>query len=139
MITLRWMQPEDVDQVVNFCSDLSADFINDFLCLPSSVCSVVSAEDKVVGFVFYRIKKFKIIISYIAVDKDFRRQKIASELLDNIIAKLNKRRKKITAEISEYNLHAQLLFKKMGFKVCEIHRNNAHADTYVFQYLGEEK
>lgn len=137
MITLRWMQPEDVDQVVNFCCDLSTEFIDQFLCLPNSVCNVILIDNKVVGFVFYQIKKFKIIVSYIAVEKKFRRKKLASELLNNVILKLNKRRKKIIAEISEYNLHAQLLFKKLGFKACEISRRSDE-DYYVFKYLKEE-
>jgi ribosomal-protein-alanine N-acetyltransferase len=133
--TLRWMRSDDMDQVAKI-SDTSKRFIKDFLRRSKSICSVMVLEEQIVGIIFYEIGRRNIKICHIAVDPSFRKTKIATQLVNNVILKLNKFRNSIVAEVSEHNLSAQLFFKKMGFRAVKITRFDTGGDTYSFKYLS---
>lgn len=130
---VRWMKLDDMEQVAKI-SSMSKGYIKKFLREPKSICVVVVLEEKVVGIVFYEIRKQNINIKHIAVDEDFRKIKIATKLVNNLIFKLNSTRNTITAEVPEHNLCAQLFFRQMGFKAIDIIKNS-EGDTYKFKYL----
>lgn len=129
---LRWMRLSDVDRIVEICPNTSLEIIEKFLSKPKNICSVICAQEKVVGFILYGITKSNISLHYLAVDECFKRKKIASNMIENIISKLNKNRNYIKAKVSEYNLPMQLLLKTMGFSVVKILKKEC--DFYLFNY-----
>jgi ribosomal-protein-alanine N-acetyltransferase len=134
---IRWMKPEDINQVVDFCS-VSKLSIKKFINKPNGICIVSTLEERVVGFVFYEIKKQAVKLHCISVHPDFRRDKLGSEMILDIILKSKKSNKKILAKVSEYNLPAQLFFKNLGFEAKKVMRD-AEGDIYCFEYKGTFK
>lgn len=129
---IRWMQAEDVEKATEICS-VSENYINSFLSTPEGLSIVATEQDKVIGFILYKLKKTKLIIDYIATDPKFQRKGIGSELIKNLFHKLNDKRTKIETEVSEYNLTAQLFFSKLGFKAVEI-KKRTNTENYKFRY-----
>ena len=72
------------------------------------------ANNKIVGVIVYEDIFNRFEIDYIVVDSQYRRQGIASKLLESII-KLNP--ENITLEVREDNVSAINLYKKFGFEV----------------------
>lgn len=75
-----------------------------------------SIDNKMVGYIIYEMKPKHILLMNIAVHPDYRKMKIGSKLIDNLIDKLNAdSRTEIACYIDEYNLDAQLFLKKKKF------------------------
>lgn len=133
---IRWMQAEDIEKATEICS-VSENYINSFLSSPEGLSIVATEKDKIVGFILYKLKKTKLIVDYIATDPKFQRKGIGSELIRNLFHKLNDRRTKIEAEVSEYNLAAHLFFSKLGFKAVEI-KKRTNIENYKFRYTRKQ-
>jgi ribosomal-protein-alanine N-acetyltransferase len=117
----------------------------DFLrCLRQRNCIGMVAEqgEKVVGFMIYELHKSKLHILNFAVHPAHRRAGIGSQMVAKLISKLSShRRTRITLEVRETNLAAQLFFQKQGFKAVRVLRSyyeDTGEDAFLMQYKINE-
>jgi ribosomal-protein-alanine N-acetyltransferase len=117
----------------------------DFLrCLRQRNCIGMVAEhgERVVGFMVYELHKTKLHILNFAVHPEFRRQGVGQQMMAKLITKLSThRRTRVTLEVRETNLPAQLFFSNQDFVAMRVLRNyyeDTGEDAYHMQYqLGE--
>lgn len=123
-IHIRWMMRRDMPEV---CKTEQASFElawteDDFLsCIRQRNCIGMVAEqgEKVVGFMIYGLHKSKLRILNFAVHPGFRRLGVGAQMVAKLISKLSSHRcTRITMEVRETNLLAQLFFRAQGFKVA---------------------
>jgi ribosomal-protein-alanine N-acetyltransferase len=151
-VHIRWMIRRDMPEVLQTEQE-SFEFAwteEDFLrCLRQRNCIGMVAEqgEKVVGFMIYELHKAKLHILNFAVNPGQRRLGIGSQMVAKLISKLSShRRTRITLEVRETNLPAQLFFQKQGFKAVRVLRNyyeDTGEDAFLMQYTiaddtGEE-
>ena len=120
-IHIRWMIRRDMPDVLRTETE-SFDYAwteEDFLrCLRQRNCIGMVAEhnDRVVGFMIYELHKNKLHILNFAVHPGYRRFGVGAQMVAKLISKLSShRRTRITLEVRETNLGAQLFFRSQGF------------------------
>jgi ribosomal-protein-alanine N-acetyltransferase len=90
------------------------------------------------GFVIYELHKNRLHILNLAVDPLFHRKSVGSIIVSRLIDKLSyQRRNRITVEVRETNVAAQMFFKKLGFRAISILRgyyDDSDEDAYLMQY-----
>jgi ribosomal-protein-alanine N-acetyltransferase len=122
----------------------------DFLrCLRQRNCIGMVAErgEKVVGFMIYELHKAKLHILNFAVHPSCRRVGVGAQMVAKLISKLSShRRTRITLEVRETNLAAQLFFRQQGFRAVRVLRSyyeDSGEDAFLMEYrfaddTGEE-
>ena len=127
---IRWMVRLDMPKILAIENQSfefpwsEEDFIN---CLRQRKIIGMSAEhdDRIVGFMIYKLAKTKICVLNFAVAEKMRRYKIGSQMANKLIAKLSvQRRTRVTLEISETNLVAQLFFRSLDFHAVSVLRDH---------------
>ena len=120
-VHIRWMIRRDMPEVLQTEQE-SFEFAwteEDFLrCLRQRNCIGMVAEqgEQVVGFIIYELHKAKLHILNFAVSPAYRRFGIGAQMVAKLISKLSShRRTRITLEIRETNLAAQLFYRTQGF------------------------
>ena len=109
-------------------------------CLRQRNCIGMVAEqgEKVVGFMIYELHKTKLHILNFAVHPTCRRASVGQQMVGKLISKLSShRRTKITLEVRETNLAAQLFFKAMNFRAMRVLRSyyeDSGEDAFLMQY-----
>src|SRR5882762_2867171 len=151
-VHIRWMIRRDMPEVLQ-TEQQSFEYAwteEDFLrCLRQRNCIGMVAEqgEKVVGFMIYELHKAKLHILNFAVQPTCRRQGIGAQMIAKLISKLSShRRTKITLEVRETNLCAQLFFRAQGFLALRVMRSyydDSGEDAFLMQYrliddTGEE-
>jgi ribosomal-protein-alanine N-acetyltransferase len=151
-VHIRWMIRRDMPEVLQ-TEQASFDFAwteEDFLrCLRQRNCIGMVAEqgEKVVGFMIYELHKSKLHILNFAVHPSYRRLGVGAQMVAKLISKLSShRRTRITLEVRETNLTAQLFFRAQGFRAVRVLRayyEDSGEDAFLMQYqlagdLGEE-
>jgi ribosomal-protein-alanine N-acetyltransferase len=113
----------------------------DFLrCLRQRNCIGMVAEqgEKVVGFMIYELHKAKLHILNFAVHPTCRRLGVGAQMVCKLVSKLSShRRTRITLEVRETNLTAQLFFRSQGFKAVRVLRSfyeDSGEDAFLMQY-----
>src|SRR5262245_4159006 len=121
-IHIRWMIRRDMPEVLRTEHD-SFEFSwteEDFLrCLRQRNCIGMVAEqgERVCGFMIYELHKAKLHILNFAVHPRCRRLGVGAQMVSKLISKLSShRRTKITLEVRETNLPAQLFFRAHRFR-----------------------
>lgn len=142
-IHIRWMIRRDMPEVLQ-TEQMSFAFAwteEDFLrCLRQRNCIGMVAEcgEKVVGFMIYELHKAKLHILNFAVHADWRRQSVGGQMVAKLISKLSShRRTRITLEVRESNLAAQVFFSKQGFRAVRVLRafyEDSGEDAYLMEY-----
>src|SRR3982074_1611221 len=124
-VHIRWMIRRDMPEVLQTEVE-SFEFSwteEDFLrCLRQRNCIGMVAEqgEKVVGFMIYELHKAKLHILNFAVHPSFRRHGVGAQMVAKLISKLSShRRTRITLEVRETNLAAQLFFRKQDFRALK--------------------
>lgn len=144
---IRWMIRRDMPEVLQTEQD-SFEFSwteEDFLrCLRQRNCIGMVAEqgERVVGFMIYELHKQKLHILNFAVHPGYRRGAVGAQMVAKLISKLSShRRTRITLEVRETNLPAQLFFRSQGFRAVRVLRHfyeDSGEDAFLMQYvLGE--
>jgi ribosomal-protein-alanine N-acetyltransferase len=151
-VHIRWMIRRDMPEVLQ-TEQLSFEYAwteEDFLrCLRQRNCIGMVAEhgEKVVGFMIYELHKNKLHILNFAVHPSWRRASVGSQMVAKLISKLSShRRTRITLEVRETNLAAQLFFRKQEFKAVRVLRGfyeDSGEDAFLMEYrfgtdLGDE-
>src|SRR5258708_3182808 len=142
-VHIRWMIRRDMPEVLQAEQD-SFEFAwteEDFLrCLRQRNCIGMVAEqgEKVVGFMIYELHKSKLHILNFAVHPGFRRLGVGAQMVAKLISKLSShRRTRITLEVRETNLPAQLFFSKQNFRAVKVLRSyyeDSGEDAFLMQY-----
>jgi ribosomal-protein-alanine N-acetyltransferase len=142
-VHIRWMIRRDMPEIlaIEFRSFefpwSEEDFIN---CLRQRNCIGMVAEydDHVVGFMIYELNKTRIQILNFAVAEAYRRRGVGTQMMAKLIGKLSsQRRSRITLEVRETNLPAQLFFRASGFRAVSVLRDyyaDTPEDAYLMQY-----
>ena len=142
-VHIRWMIRRDMPEVLQTEQE-SFEYAwteEDFLrCLRQRNCIGMVAEqgERVVGFMIYELHKAKLHILNFAVHPAYRRYGIGAQMVSKLISKLSShRRTRITLEVRETNLAAQLFFRAVGFKASRVLRSfyeDSGEDAYLLQY-----
>jgi ribosomal-protein-alanine N-acetyltransferase len=142
-VHIRWMIRRDMPEVLQTEQE-SFEFAwteEDFLrCLRQRNCIGMVAErgEKVVGFMIYELHKAKLHILNFAVHPSCRRVGVGAQMVAKLISKLSShRRTRITLEVRETNLPAQLFFRQQGFRAVRVLRTyyeDSGEDAFLMQY-----
>ncbi len=142
-VHIRWMIRRDMPEVLQ-TEQASFDFAwteEDFLrCLRQRNCIGMVAEqgEKVVGFMIYELHKNKLHILNFAVHPTCRRTGVGAQMVAKLISKLSShRRTRITLEVRETNLIAQLFFRSQLFRAVRVLRayyEDSGEDAFLMQY-----
>ena len=142
-VHIRWMIRRDMAEVLDIerTSFEFPWFEEDFIrCLRQRNCIGMVAEhgERVVGFMIYELHKTRLHILNFAVAKGVRRQNVGRQMVDKLISKLSsQRRTRISLEVRETNLPAQLFFKAAGFRATTVLRayyDDSPEDAYLMQF-----
>src|SRR3954464_3489484 len=142
-VHIRWMIRRDMPEVLQTEQE-SFEYSwteEDFLrCLRQRNCIGMVAEqgEKVVGFMIYELHKAKLHILNFAVDPSWRRHGVGAQMVAKLISKLSShRRTRITLEVRETNLPAQLFFSRQEFKAVRVLRGfygDSGEDAFLMEY-----
>ena len=142
-VHIRWMIRRDMPEVLQIESQCFefAWTEEDFLrCLRQRNCIGMVAEhgEKVVGFMIYELHKNKLHILNFAVHGQWRRKAVGAQMVAKLISKLSShRRTRITLEVRETNLAAQLFFRRQEFRAVRVLRgfyNDSGEDAFLMEY-----
>ena len=142
-VHIRWMIRRDMPEVLHIETQ-AFEFAwteEDFLrCLRQRNCIGMVAEhgEKVVGFMIYELHKNKLHIMNFAVHSQWRRTSVGAQMVAKLISKLSShRRTRITLEVRETNLSAQLFFNRQDFKAVRVLRSfygDSGEDAFLMEY-----
>src|SRR5262245_44336848 len=142
-VHIRWMIRRDMPEVLSI-ENASFEFAwseEDFIrCLRQRNCigMVAEHEERIVGFMIYELHRNRLHLLNFAVRADFHRRGVGSRMTTKLISKLStQRRDRITLEVRETNLAAQLFFRQMGFRAVAVMRDfyeDTVEDAYLMQY-----
>jgi ribosomal-protein-alanine N-acetyltransferase len=114
---------------------------DDFIrCLRMRNCIgfIAEANERVLGFMIYELHQTRVHLLNFAVHPEFQGMGVGGTLMSVLQGKLaEKRRVRITTEVRERNLDAQLFFKRFGFRAVSVLRTyyeDSDEDAYLFQY-----
>ncbi|MFP6658658.1 MAG: ribosomal protein S18-alanine N-acetyltransferase [Pirellulales bacterium] len=142
-VHIRWMIRRDMSEVLEI-ENASFEFPwfeEDFIrCLRQRNCIGMVAEydEHVVGFMIYELHKSRLHILNFAVHPDCRRQDVGGQMIAKLVSKLShQRRNRITLEVRETNLEAQLFFRDHNFRATLVLHNfydDTPEDAYLMEY-----
>ena len=142
-VHIRWMIRRDMPEVLQTEQE-SFEYSwteEDFLrCLRQRNCIGMVAEqgERVVGFMIYELHKARLHILNFAVHPQYRRVGVGAQMVAKLISKLSShRRTRITLEVRETNLPAQLFFRAQGFKAVRVLRGfyeDSGEDAFLMHY-----
>jgi ribosomal-protein-alanine N-acetyltransferase len=144
MITphIRWMIRRDLLEALEIeqgsfeCPWQESDFIS-VLRQRNAIGMVAEHDDRIVGFMLYELHKNIIHVLNFAVCPHVRRQGVGAAMVERLAGKLSSdRRTRITLEIRETNVAAQLFFGSQGFWATGILRDfyeDTTEDAYAFR------
>ncbi len=142
-VHIRWMIRRDMPEVLAIEAAsfefpwLEDDFIR---CLRQRNCIGMVAEhdDRVVGFMIYELNKSRIQVLNFATSPVYRRRGVGTQMIGKLVGKLSsQRRTRISLEVRETNLPAQLFFRQSGFRAVSVLRDyydDTPEDAYLMQY-----
>jgi ribosomal-protein-alanine N-acetyltransferase len=142
-VHIRWMIRRDMPEVLqteqeSFTYSWSEE---DFLrCLRQRNCIGMVAEcgERVVGFMIYELHKTKLHILNFAVHPAYRRHGVGAQMVAKLVSKLSShRRTRITLEVRETNLAAQLFYRAQDFKAVRVLRSyyeDSGEDAFLMHY-----
>lgn len=133
MINVREAKISDFDEVYEieklcFVEPYSeADLKHEFTDNPVNKIFVAIDENQVVGFIDFLITFNSSTIMQIAVKKEYRRQGIATKLLEKMFQSFPRENDDIvefsTLEVRESNIAAQELYKSCGYEVITVKKH----------------
>lgn len=144
---VRWMLQRHMPEVLGI-ENASFEFPwteSEFLaCVRQRNCVglVAEVDDQVVGYMIYEMAKSKIRLLNLAVRPEWRRRGVGRYLVQRLVNKLSlQKRNRITLEVRETNLPAQLFFRSLGFRATSVLRNfyqDTPEDAYLMSYTISE-
>lgn len=138
-VHIRWMIRRNMPEVLAIEAEsfefpwMEEDFIH---CLRgrNTVGMVAEHDDRIVGFMIYRLFKRKVELLNLAVARKQRRLSIGTQMMEKLKGRLSvQRRTSIVLRVQERNLRAQFFFRGMGFRASSVEKN--YWDTGDDAYL----
>jgi [ribosomal protein S18]-alanine N-acetyltransferase len=121
-VHIRWMIRRDVPEVLAIENKRfefpwsEEDFVRS-LRQRNCIGMVALHNDKVLGYMVYEMHKNRMHLLNIAVDPDYARRGVGTQLIEELVAKLlQQRRARLTFDVRETNLPAQLFLRDCGLK-----------------------
>jgi ribosomal-protein-alanine N-acetyltransferase len=142
-VHIRWMIRRDMPEVLEIerASFEFPWFEEEFIrCLRQRNCIGMVAEhaERVVGFMIYELHKTRLHILNFSVAADVRRRGVGRQMIEKLLGKLSsQRRTRITLEVRETNLAAQIFFRESGFRATSVlHEfyDDSPEDAYLMQF-----
>ncbi len=142
-VHIRWMIRRDMPEVLEIERGafefpwFEEEFIR---CLRQRNCIGMVAEhaERVVGFMIYELHKTRLHILNFAVATDLRRRGVGRQMIEKLVGKLSsQRRTRISLEVRETNLAAQVFFRASGFRATSVLHDfydDSPEDAYLMQY-----
>jgi ribosomal-protein-alanine N-acetyltransferase len=142
-VQIRWLIRRDMADVLRIETQsfehpwTEEDFL---CCLRQRNCIGMVAEydHEIVGFMIYELHKSRLHILNFAVDCEFRRRSVGSQMVLRLVDKLSQqRRSEILLEVRERNLDAQLFFRNQSFKAIQVlraHYDDTEEDAYLLRF-----
>ena len=149
-ILVRWMIRRDMPKVVeieraSYDDPCTEDELITYLRQRSNIGQVACIGDEVVGFILYEMTKDRFEVDNIAVDPAWRRQGVASAMLQKLTRKIRSRsvnKKIIRLLVRETNLPAQRFFQVMGFCATQLVQqpyDSIEEDAYLMEFSLEKR
>jgi [ribosomal protein S18]-alanine N-acetyltransferase len=142
-IHVRWLIRRDMPAVAEI-EEASFEFpwrVEDFIFRLRQRCCigmVAEVRSEVVGYMVYYLHKTRLHVLNFAVSTSFRRAGIGTAMVDKLVGKLSANgRNRITLEVRESNIDAQLFFRQAGFRAISIAKGyyeETAEDAYLLQY-----
>lgn len=108
------------------------------LCQRNCIGMVAEHAERVVGFMIYELHKSRLHILNFAVAADLRRRGIGRQMIEKLIGKLSsQRRTRITLEVRETNVPAQVFFREAGFRATSVlhdYYDDSPEDAFAFEF-----
>lgn len=143
-VHIRWMIRRDMPEVLAI-EHASYEFPwceeEFFRVLRQRNCIGMVAEcgERVVGFMIYELHKSRLQVLNLAVAPESRRMGVGRQMVAKLVGKLSShRRTRISLQIRETNLPAQLYLRALDFRAIEVVRDayeDTGEDAYVLQYV----
>lgn len=147
-VQIRWLILRDMPEVLRIKQE-SFEFPwteEDFLCClrqRNCIGMVAEYEHKVIALMVYELHKSRLDILNFAVDSSIRRKQVGTQMVERLIDKLSKqKRKQIRLHVRESNLGALLFFKRHRFlavRLIEDHFDNGENAIEMRYRIGKEK
>ena len=142
-VHIRWMIRRDMPEVLaieHASYDLpwcEEEFLR-VLRQRNCIGMVAECGERVVGFMIYELHKSRLQVLNLAVAPEYRRMGVGRQMVAKLVGKLSsQRRTRITLEVRETNLPAQLFFKSAGFRAVTVLRayyEDSPEDAYLMQF-----
>jgi [ribosomal protein S18]-alanine N-acetyltransferase len=142
-LLIRWLIRNDFERVLelenqNFEFPWSEEDLLSCLKMARVIGMVIEYHHEVIGYMIYELNKDHITLLNIAVESDFQRQSVGSQLLKRLMKKLSfSKRGRMTVTVRESNLPAQMFFSAHDFRATSILKKSYEEndeDAYVMQY-----
>ena len=134
---IRAFQMSDLEQVYALGNLLTPNFsktnsLHDLENNPFTKVLVYEKEGTIIGFLMYTELDETVDILHLFVKEEYRRQKIASNLLDTLISNLKESVCYLTLEVRRGNESAIALYQKFGLEIIHIRKNYyENEDAYL--------
>ncbi len=141
-ILIKQMDSKEIAAVINLQTECGFDgwectWYEDHLDSPNVICLTAQRNDQLCGFISTQILADEVEIYLVAVARTFRRKKIATSLLENLLARAQaKHLRSIFLEVRSGNLPAQNLYQSFGFNLAGVRKNyyqNPAEDAYILR------
>lgn len=147
-VQIRWMIRRDMPEVLaieqgSFEFPWSEDDFTRCLRQRNCIGMVAECDGQVLGFMIYELNRNTLHVLNFAVRPNARRRGIGTQMVEKLFSKLSQqRRTRITLEVRETNLAAQVFFRNLGFRAVSVLRDyyeDTTEDAYVmhFQHPSE--
>ncbi|MDI6714754.1 MAG: ribosomal protein S18-alanine N-acetyltransferase [Thermodesulfovibrio sp.] len=127
-LKIREAQESDLFEIMSIAKDSftipwSLKSFSEELSNPQSILAVAEVNGEIAGYIVARSVLDEAEILSIAVKSSFRKQGIAANLVSYVLEKLKNMVKTCYLEVRVSNLPAINLYKKFGFKICNLRKN----------------
>lgn len=146
-VHIRWMIRRDMPEVLEIERQSfefpwsEEDFVRS-LRQRNCIGMVAEQGERVVAFMIYELHKTRLHILNFAVSPMVRRQGVGQQMLEKLVSKLSsQRRTRISLEVRETNLDAQLFFREGGFRATRVMRDfydDSTEDAYLMQFHHQD-
>lgn len=144
---IRWAHPIDLPRLAeidesSFGDPWTEDVYRRVHSMANHVILVMECANKVVGHLVYEDRKRSLYIQNIVVDADYRRQGVATALVDYAKTRLFLSDKSsLTVVVDEHNMRAIKFWQRQGFAASSVLRDHfedaldgALSDGYKFRF-----
>ena len=121
---IRQAIESDYVTITEYYREFDQNSVDLFENIPFSHLYVYEDDRKVIGFINYSIIYDRAEINYIYVNKDYRNDHVASELMEFMIVDcIDNGCKNITLEVAETNIAGIKLYEKFDFEKKAVRKN----------------